>query len=209
MDLGDPVDPEVVGMHLPDHLQPRRVGQRPRRGQASLGGVVGARGDLQVLADRLDPELVLVVVDELHDHRCGRSSSAAKQADADLKIGVRAAQLTVLPLQLDQALGVTGRGPEPVPGVDLSLADPTRNVSGLIPSCSPTRCNAPGRVTGSRRASTAIRTARSRSSSGYFLGAAMTLILSGIESLHQTRHETSGWSSRAQERRRDTHYPRC
>ena|SRR5665648_140343 len=36
----------------------------------------------------------------------------------------------------------------------------------------------------------AIRIARSRSSSGYFLGATMTLILSGIESLHQTRHET-------------------
>ena len=36
----------------------------------------------------------------------------------------------------------------------------------------------------------AMRVARSRSSSGYFLGAAMTLILPRFESLHHTRHET-------------------
>src|SRR3954451_15105801 len=65
-----------------------------------------------------------------------------------------------------------------------------RSVSGLMPSCSPIRFNAPNRVAGSRRASTAIRVARSRSSSGYFLGAAMTLILTWIESLHQTRGGT-------------------
>src|SRR5690606_19237435 len=61
---------------------------------------------------------------------------------------------------------------------------------GLTPSCSPTRRSAPDRVTGSRRRSTAIRIARSRSSSGYFLGAAMTLILPWNESLHQTRYAT-------------------
>ncbi len=65
-----------------------------------------------------------------------------------------------------------------------------RSVSGLMPNCSPIRFNAPVRVAGSRRASTAIRVARSRSSSGYFLGAAMTLILTWIESLHQTRYGT-------------------
>ncbi len=41
----------------------------------------------------------------------------------------------------------------------------------------------------SRRASTASRTARSRSSSGYFLGAPMTLTLPWNEILHQTRAE--------------------
>src|SRR4051794_26875375 len=65
-----------------------------------------------------------------------------------------------------------------------------RSVSGLMPNCLPTRANAPGLVAGSRRASTAIRVARSHSSSGYFLGAAMTLILTWIESLHQTRRGT-------------------
>src|SRR5919107_1423653 len=65
-----------------------------------------------------------------------------------------------------------------------------RSVSGLMPNCSPIRFNAPDRVAGSRRASTASLVARSRSSSGYFLGAAMTLILTWIESLHQTRGGT-------------------
>src|SRR4051794_14827366 len=65
-----------------------------------------------------------------------------------------------------------------------------RSVSGLIPSCLPIRANAPGRVAGSCRASTAIRVARSRSSSGYFLAAAIALILQWVESLHQTRGGT-------------------
>lgn len=39
--------------------------------------------------------------------------------------------------------------------------------------------HAPGRATGPLFASITIRTARSRNSSGYFLGAALTLILRG------------------------------
>src|SRR3954452_119254 len=70
-----------------------------------------------------------------------------------------------------------------------------------MPNCSPIRFNAPVRVAGSRRATTAIRVARSRSSSGYFLGAVMTLIPTWIESLHQTRHGTGSssidWCDRA------------
>ena len=60
----------------------------------------------------------------------------------------------------------------------------------MMPSWSAVRAIAPSRAAGFWRASTAIRVARSRSSSGYLLGAAM----SGtprLESLHQTRHETS------------------
>ena len=49
-------------------------------------GVVGRRGELQNIADRLDPVVGLIGVDELDDQRCGRSSSAAKKADADLRI---------------------------------------------------------------------------------------------------------------------------
>ena len=37
-------------------------------------------------ADGLDSELVTVLVDERDDHFDGRSSSAAKKADADLRI---------------------------------------------------------------------------------------------------------------------------
>jgi hypothetical protein len=50
----------------------------PTARTAALGGVVGARGDLQHPADRLDSELVTMLVDEPDDHFCGRSSSAAK-----------------------------------------------------------------------------------------------------------------------------------
>ena len=114
---------------------------------------------------------------------------------------VRSAQLSHLPFELGQAGGVIGRGAWSVAPVDLGPDDPVRSVSGLMPSCAPIRFNAPVRVAGSRRASTAIRVARSRSSSGYFLGAAMTLILTWIESLHQTRGGTVDVDLRSSRRR--------
>ncbi|ANH38196.1 hypothetical protein I601_1765 [Nocardioides dokdonensis FR1436] len=49
-----------------------------------------------------------------------------------------------------------------------------------MPNCSATRAIAPCFVAGSCLNSTAMRVARSRNSSGYFLGAAMTLILHGL-----------------------------
>ena len=74
--------------------------------------------------------------------------------------------------------------------VDLGLPDPVAQGLWIDPGRSPTRFNAPDLVSGSRRRSTAILIARSRASSGYFLGAATTLILPWNESLHQTRHGT-------------------
>ena len=62
-----------------------------------------------------------------------------------------------------------------------------RKASGWISSWSAIRLIAPVFVAGFWRASSAIRVARSLSSSLYFRGAAMTLILHWIESLHQTR----------------------
>ena len=53
-----------------------------------LGGVVGARSHLQGSADGLDSEFPAVAVDVVDDHFCGRSSSAAKKADADLRIAL-------------------------------------------------------------------------------------------------------------------------
>lgn len=73
---------------------------------------------------------------------------------------------------------VPGRWPSSISASATQL----RSVSGLIPSCSPIRGKAPDRVAGSRRASTTIRIARSRNSSGYFLDAAMTPILTCIKS---------------------------
>ncbi len=48
--------------------------------------VVGGWGDRQLCTDRLDPELGPVFVDVAHERFCGRSSSAAKKAEADRKI---------------------------------------------------------------------------------------------------------------------------
>ncbi|CCI51474.1 hypothetical protein BN13_1060002 [Nostocoides jenkinsii Ben 74] len=47
-----------------------------------LRGVIAARSHLQVPADELDSELSTVLVDERDDHFKGRSSSAAKKAEA-------------------------------------------------------------------------------------------------------------------------------
>ncbi|MFF0973360.1 hypothetical protein ACFYE4_13115 [Kocuria sp. CPCC 205295] len=43
--------------------------------------------DMSVRQIGVSTELLLVLVDELHDQRCGRSSSAAKKAEADRRIG--------------------------------------------------------------------------------------------------------------------------
>ena len=89
--------PELVGpvdlaVGAPEHEQDvlqEGVSERPSRGLALLGRVVGARGHLQRPADGLDPVLASVFVDERHHHRGGRSSSAwAKYADALRKISL-------------------------------------------------------------------------------------------------------------------------
>lgn len=62
-----------------------------------------------------------------------------------------------------------------------------RRIPRLILGLSPTQREAPARGAGSRCRSSAILIARSQSSPGYFLGAAMALILLWEESLDQTR----------------------
>jgi hypothetical protein len=81
----------AVAVHGADPLQNERIAPRSGRGPAAFGRPVGARDDLQAVlaqdsADRLDPEMLPVGVD-VADQRCeGRSSSAAKKADAVFKI---------------------------------------------------------------------------------------------------------------------------
>ncbi len=89
--LAHPVDAVVVAVDLLDDRGGRRVGHRPRRRWSGPVRVVGARGDLRAglgedAADRLDPVFELVAVDEGDDQREGRSSSAAKKADALFRI---------------------------------------------------------------------------------------------------------------------------
>jgi hypothetical protein len=138
-----------------------------------------------------------VVVDE-HDNLVdGRSSSAAKKADALRKVAFeRRSSRTSRSSSARRCASdvvVPGRSPASTS----TCVTQFRSVSGLIPSCSPTRASAPFLVAGSRRRSTAIRMARSRSSSGYFLGAAMTLILRGLRASMKPGAVQSGSSSAA------------
>ena len=84
--LARPVDPVVRRPQRHQHHGHRRMAASPSRHRPRLGVVVARRGDRQLRADRLDPEVFAAGVDEGHHHLCGRSSSAAKKADADFKI---------------------------------------------------------------------------------------------------------------------------
>lgn len=90
-DLPHPIDAEVVGVDAADLCLQLRIPQRPCTGRPLPGGVIGVRGDLQSVAgkdsaDRLDPEQLPVLVDERYKRFDGRSSSAAKKAEAALRI---------------------------------------------------------------------------------------------------------------------------
>src|SRR5687767_6851310 len=84
-------------MDPPNLSQQLRVGDHPVTHWARLGRIVGAWGDRAAVlrqhpADRLDPEsptidhVATVLVDKPHERGDGRSSSAAKKADAVFKI---------------------------------------------------------------------------------------------------------------------------
>nr|WP_316770307.1 hypothetical protein [Streptomyces sasae] len=87
----DSVDAEIVRVDAADLRLQLLVADRPVAGGAVLGGVVGARRDLQSVAgqdtaDRLDSEHLAVCVDERYERFDGRSSSAAKKAEAASRI---------------------------------------------------------------------------------------------------------------------------
>ena len=111
------------------HRDHHRVTHRPRRQRPGLHRVVRARSHLQGLADGLDSELVAVVVDELDDHFCGRSSSAAKKADARFKISFArrnsrfSCSSALIRLRLD------GRRARGHTLIDVGLTDPARTDS--------------------------------------------------------------------------------
>jgi hypothetical protein len=77
------VHPHDLGLELV-------VANRPVRRRSGPRGVVGARSDLgarlgERAADRLDSELLSMLVDVVDQRWEGRSSSAAKKADALLR----------------------------------------------------------------------------------------------------------------------------
>jgi hypothetical protein len=80
-------DPPDVGAQ---HLVPGHAGRLPRRIELPGGmAPVARRGDLQHLADRLDPEHRLIFIDEIPQDLIRRSSSAwAKNALANFRISL-------------------------------------------------------------------------------------------------------------------------
>ena len=89
----------------------------------------------------------------------------AKNALAVRNISLHA-QLAVLPFELGDPARVLARRPRPGALIDLGLPDPGPQRLGMTPNWSAIRLIAPHAVAGSRRASSAILVARSRSSCG-------------------------------------------
>ena len=126
-----------------------RGGVRDRAGRwgPAAGGVIGGRGDPaprlgQDGADRLDPELLLALVDVLADQRDGRSHSAAiEQADAPRPIAPPAPGSRTpdagSPVRRAPSVVVPGRSPATDPNPPAGSRP--RRVSGPAPSSSPTR----------------------------------------------------------------------
>jgi len=123
-DLLGAVDIEVLPVHPSDLDLELLVAQLARRRWSRDRRVISRRGDLQRLADRLDPEAVPVFVDELHYFGSRGSSSRAKKAEAAFRDLVGPPQLTVLLLQLSDALLVLGRNSRSFALVDLCLLHP-------------------------------------------------------------------------------------
>jgi len=176
--LADPVDAVVLFVDLREDRFEVFIADRPGRRWPGPGGVEGARSDRHIHAgqrgaDRLDSEHGLVLLDEVDDQRQGRSSSAASKADADRKIAFarRTSRTSRSNCAIFSASLVLVPGHAPA-STSACITQP-RSVSALIPSCSPIRTHALGRLAGSLRASNVNLIARSRSSSGYLRGAAI------------------------------------
>src|SRR5918995_5910857 len=107
-----------------DRSQPLLVAHPPPAWPTRLRRVVGGRGDVQHLADRLDPEPPPVPVDVGDHFLRGRSSSAPKKAAAVFKISLarrsslfsRSSSTIPGPLRTDQTRSVSR--------LDLMLDDP-------------------------------------------------------------------------------------
>src|SRR5699024_727408 len=143
----------------------------PARGWALFTGIVGTRSDLhagrtQRGTDRLDSEFVLMLVDGGDDYFDGRSSSAAKKADFSIWLARRSSRFSFSRFLIRWASAVVVPGQSPASTWFWLTQD--RRVSGLTPSWSPIRRKMPRRAAWSASsASRTMRTALSRSSSGY------------------------------------------
>ena len=112
-----------------------------------------------------------MLADELHDHREGRSSSAAKKADAAFKIALARFSSAFSRLSRRTSADSSVRDPRPGAGVDLGLPHP---LAHRLRRPDPEQLSDPAHRRPLRLVlaaiSATIRTARSFSSGGYLLG---------------------------------------
>ena len=126
-DFADAIDTVVIRVRPGDRCLQQHIAAAPRlaapcwrRRSRSTGSPPAVLG--QHAADRLDRGPVSVVLDELHEYRCGRSSSTTKKLTPPEDL-IRAPQLGVLPLEPPVSALLAGDA-RPLPCVDLGLAHP-------------------------------------------------------------------------------------
>ena len=105
-------------------------------------------------------------------------------------------QLAHLPLQLSGPLAVLAGGPRPGAAVDLGPLDPDAQRLGMDAQLVGDPADRALDALRDPAGPTAIRVARSRSPSGYFLGTLMTVTLPCVHCLHRTHGGTQSSPSR-------------
>src|SRR5450759_5186937 len=200
-ELAGAVDSVVVVVDPADVVAQLRIPDRTGRRETDSRGVVARWGDLQDLADRLDPVGATLGVDEARHLADRRSNSAPKKAAAALRISFarRSSRLSRSSSFIRARSSVVR--PVRLPPSTSAWWTHLRRDSGPIPSWPATRVTAPNRSPRSLAVSRTIRTARSRSSGGYRrwnglllpLCSAMTPSSSKRWSLHRSQGGSQSW----------------
>jgi hypothetical protein len=144
--------------------------------------VVHRRGDRQDGADRLDPELCPVRVDEIDHHLCRRSSSAlAKYADASRRISLARRSSTFSRSSCLRRSRSSVVRPGRLPASRSAWRTHCRSVSALQPIFSAIDPIAAHCDSCAASCSTTIRTARARTSGENLVGFRMAPSSQGLE----------------------------
>src|SRR3990172_5799420 len=199
-ELARAIDGVVPAVDAADVELERRVPAVTSRGWPGAGGVVARWGDLQGLADRLDPEGDALLVDEGGHFADRRSNSAPKKAAAALRISLarRSSRFSRSRSFIRSRSSLVK--PDRFPPSTSAWWTNLRRGSGPMPSWPATLVTAPNRSPRSMAVSRTIRTARSRSCAGYrrwngllLLCSAMTPSSSKRWSLHRSQGGSRVW----------------